>query len=312
MADAYLNLAEQVLTDARRPLRPREIVEAAYLRGLSPQHLRGPRQDKTLHARLSEDIARGREASRFIRTGPGVFFLRSLTADSSIPSDYRHEYLAPPRKKELRKNRILTISSDVFAAHNGHVAEVPLRLLMERLDDGLYGYKGYEEIGDDVAIHSFVVVKNENLILSYRSGRYRPSTDPIHDSRSVGLGGAVLESDPDMLYESMVGIISNGIDELGYGIGLPSRLAEIARYENRLQPHTAVLSPASKRHPAVIHVVLLYSLPSEFEPSKTALSINDLRWISALKLPNSLTGYDKTSQFLMSTGIIRRLILDGE
>jgi hypothetical protein len=189
---------------------------------------------------------------------------------------------------------------------------VPLRLLIERLDDGLYGYKSYEEIGDDVAIHSFVVVKNDNLILSYRSGRYRPSTDPIHDSRSVGLGGAVLESDPDMLYQSMVGIVSNGIDELGYGIGLPSRLAEVARYENRLQPHTAVLSPASKRHPAVIHVVLLYSLPSEFEPSKTALSINDLRWIPALKLPNSLTSYDQTSQVLMSTGIIRKLILDDE
>lgn len=109
MADAYLNVAERVLLTSCRPLRPREIIENAYAEQLLPWHLHGSTQDKTLHARISEDVAGNPEASRFFRTGPGVFFLRKLVDDSSIPPVYKEPYYAPPRRKELRRERVLVL-----------------------------------------------------------------------------------------------------------------------------------------------------------------------------------------------------------
>ena len=39
-------------------------------------------------------------------------------------------------------------------------------------------------------------------------------SDPLFGKRSIGIGGAVLATDVDMLFESLVGIIANGIAEL--------------------------------------------------------------------------------------------------
>jgi hypothetical protein len=308
LADAYLNIAERVIAAAKRPLRPAEIIRDAYLSGLSPQHLRGPRQDKTLHARLSEDISRSPEASRFVRAGPGVFFLKALFVDPDISAEYKQVYLAPPRRKELRRHRVLTIHKSSAPINWESIEDVSIDRLSVILDKGLYSYKGHSEIKEDVVIHSFVVVTDGSMVLSYRSGRYRPSTDPILGSRSIGLGGAVLESDPDMLYESMVGIISNGIDELGYGIGLPGKLAEEARYNGQLRPSAAIVSPCSNDHPTVIHVVLTFRLPTNFSPTKSALSVNDLRWLGAASVPNRPEDYDGTSRFLFESGRLQRLI----
>jgi len=109
LADAYLNVAERVIQTSRCPLRPRDIVQRAYAAGMMSWHLHGARQDKTLHARMSVDVARNPEASRFFRTRPGTFFLREMAADPNIPEAYKQVYFAPPRKKELRREHVLTL-----------------------------------------------------------------------------------------------------------------------------------------------------------------------------------------------------------
>lgn len=312
--DAYLNTAEQVLFKARRPLRPKEILEEAFLARLVPWHLRGPRQDKTLHARLSEDIARNRENSRFFRTAAGVFFLRRFVDDETIVERDRTEYFAPPRRKELGRSAILFIEMPTTRPSLPDQG-IPASTIVRTLRNGHYGYRSYAEIAADpalAAVHSFVVVYRDNKVLSFRSGKFFPTTDPIYGKRSVGIGGTVFADDVDMLFESFYGIVSNGIAELCYGVGLPRRLAERARYSNEVRPWIGFHHRKCAEQAAVLHVVMGYRCPDDFTPTKAALSLNDIRWVDAANPGNNLDDYDATSRKLFLGDHIRRMIRKSE
>jgi hypothetical protein len=311
LADAYLNIAEQVLLSARTPLRPREIVARAYSAELLPPQLHGLRQDKTLHARLSEDISSNPEESRFFRTSPGVFFLQCFRSDSTLPTSYRGRYLAPPRRKELRKDFIMAVDLDLDQMLRGDGLSISLSRIWDALEAGRYKYLQHGQVRDGtklLAVHSFVIVYRDEYVLTFRCGKFFPTSDPLYGRRSIGVGGAVFSSDVDMLYESMFGIVANGINELGYGIGLPRRLAERARYHNEVQPVIGVVVRQSDAHQNVLHVVMAYRCPDDFIPTKAALSVNDLKWINAFNPGNSISDYDRTSQFLFSQDYIRDLI----
>ncbi len=292
----------------RRPLRPKEILDEAYLKKLVPWHLRGPRQDKTLHARLSEDIARNRANSRFFRTAAGVFFLRQFVDDETVPERDRTEYFAPPRRKELGKNAILFLE---LPGSSSVDREITAQLIEQTFGSGGYGYRSYADIADNprlAAVHSFVVVYRDNKVLSFRSGKFFPSTDPIYGKRSIGIGGTVFAHDVDMLFNSFYGIVSNGISELCYGIGLPRRLAERARYSNEVRPWIGCYHRRGSGQAAVVHVVMGYHCPDEFTPTKAALSLNDIRWVDATNPGNTLDDYDTTSRRLFARGHIRKMI----
>lgn len=310
MADAYLNVAEQVLLDSRRPLRPREIINAAYANELLPWHLHGLTQDKTLHARISEDVAGNPALSRFFRTGPGVFFLRSFLDDESIPTAFRRPYFAPPRRRELRRERILCL--DRLGATVGTNAEpfVGVTTLKREFADGHYRFitpVEFDRHPHGVAVHSFVLVFHGETVLSYRCGKFFPDEAPLKGKRSIGLGGAVYASDRDMLFNDMYGIVASGINELGYGIGLSRVLSERARYEGLVKPSIGVLLPAVTGRPPILHVVLAYECPPDFLPSKAALSVNDLRWLDIGNPANTLDGFDVTSALLFKTGRVAKI-----
>jgi len=311
LADAYLNMAETVLRSTGIPLRPAEMITFAYANGLAPWHLHGTRQDKTLQARLSEDIARNREHSVFCRTGPGIFFLRERLGRSADKIPAITEFYARPRKKELRRDFVLTVRLSDFSHAVDAGVFLPLPELKKLVDSGLYSYRPFSEVSQNeqlLAVHSFVVVFSGFEVLSFRTGKFRPASDPLYGTRSLGIGGAVFAQDADLLFESMAGVIANGIDELCYGIGLPMRLAERARYKNEMQPWLGVLVRGGPTHPNVMHVVMGYPSPPEFSPTKAALSINDLRWVNVARPANTLEHYDDTSKQLLSTGQLMSLI----
>ncbi len=314
MASAYLNIAESILARIRRPLTPREMLQMSYATDLVPWHLHGATQHKTLHARLSEDISQNLEASRFYRTRPGRFYLRALQDDSETPEPLRAEYFAPPRRKELKREAILAMFLDVASKAMDRSPVVPLARLKRQLCEGKYDYYPWSEITSDAGllpIHSFLIVHRKNEILSFRCGKFYPDSDPLYGHRSIGLGGAVYASDNDLLFDSFYGLVGNGIDDLVYGVGLPRRLAEKARYENRVRLKFGVLLNLDGSGQPFLHVVMAYECPTEFSPSKGALSVNDLRWIRADQTPNSIEDYDGTSRYLLESGKVFE-VLAGE
>lgn len=314
MADAYLNVAERVLLQARRPLRPREIIDAAYASHLLPWHLHGPTQDKTLHARISEDVASGPGDSRFYRTGPGVFFLRTFIGDPGIPDVFKRPYFAPPRRKELRRERVLALTGIGGTMTNRRGGFVEVARLLREFERNRYRFITPGEIARlpaAVAVHSFVLVFHGDQVLSYVCGKFFPDSAPLKGKRSIGIGKAVYASDRDMLFHDTFGIVASGINELGYGIGLTRELSERARYGGEVMPCCGVLVPGLDGRAAVLHVVLAYECPPDFLPSKAALSVNDLRWLDVANPANTLEGFDHTSAALFATGrvaVYRRAI----
>lgn len=125
------------------PMRPRDILRVAYLNRLVPSHLHGATQHKTLHARLSEDVSTYREASRFYRTGPGVFFLRRLRNDA-MPVVGSEEFFAPPRKKELRRDWVMALRMSF--GHSNDAKQISLQTIKGELDDGKFGYFPYSVV----------------------------------------------------------------------------------------------------------------------------------------------------------------------
>ena len=304
MADAYLNVAERVILTSRQPLRPREIIQQAYASKLLPWHLHGSTQDKTLHARMSEDIVENPAVSRFFRTGPGLFFLRSLINDPSVPEAFKQQYYAPPRRKELRRERVLCFDQLGGVALSASTPFVDMAQLHVEFAEGRYRFTTPAELAKNptaAAVHSFVLVFDGDMVLSYRSGKFSLETDPIRGMRSIGLGGAVYASDPDMLFDDVYGIVASGINELGYGIGLTKEFSERARYGAEVTPCLGVLLPRASNRPAVVHVILAYECPPDFLPSKAALSVNDLRWVDIRNPANTLDGFDETSRQLFAT-----------
>jgi hypothetical protein len=304
VADAYLNVAERVLLQARRPLRPREIIDAAYASDLVPWHLHGPTQDKTLHARISEDVAGGHSSSRFFRTGPGVFFLRTLLEDPRIPALFKQPYYAPPRRKELRRERVLALTGLRAAASGPRGDFVAVAQIQREFERGRYKFVTPAEMAllpVSVPVHSFVLVYHEDRVLSYVCGKFFPDDAPLKGKRSIGIGGSVYAGDRDMLFDDMFGVVASGINELGYGIGLTKELSERARYGNEVTPCAGVLVRLADGR-AVLHVVLAYECPLDFLPSKAALSVNDLRWLDMRNPANTLEGFDRTSALLFSSG----------
>jgi HB1, ASXL, restriction endonuclease HTH domain len=107
--DAYLKIAECVLEDERRPLSPKATLDIAYDKKLVPVHLHGKTQHKTLQARICEDIVERREHSPFFRTQPGRFFLRKFFADEDLPEEFRVEFPARRRIRELVRGPALAM-----------------------------------------------------------------------------------------------------------------------------------------------------------------------------------------------------------
>lgn len=277
------------------------MLEIGYAKELVPYHLHGETQHKTLHARLSEDVCTHPEGSSFFRTAPGRFFLKELRHDPTIPEAFKNEYRAPPRRKELRREAMLAVRGMALEGEMNNAGYISIKHLSACLNEGHFAYRHWNELkgsSDYLPVYSFVVVHRAQQVLSFRSGKFKPQSDPLYGSRSIGFGGAVFASDVDLLFDSLFGIIGSGIRELVSGLGLTRRLAEEARYKRLLHSHIATTISAPRDALRHLHVVLSYRCPDEFLPTKNALSLNDLHWVSEYTESNDLEHYDATSRFL--------------
>ena len=133
-------IAASVLEAERRPLGPKAILDAAYQRSLVPSHLHGRTQHKTLQARISEDIVERREHSLFYRTEPGRFFLRKFLTDESLPEEFRIEFPARRRFRELVRGPALAIDYALLKEIAEQDMPIPPRKIFDALRADKYHY----------------------------------------------------------------------------------------------------------------------------------------------------------------------------
>lgn len=307
MSNSYLDIAEEIIRAAKRPMSAREILAQAYIRHAVPSHLHGKTQEKTLQARLSEDISRLREASLFFRTNRAKFFLREFIGASEIPSAYQTEFFARPRRKDLKNERILAFSDRrrLFDEPK-FFSKADLDQIFSRED---YRYTTWSELNSGVVsmpVYSFVIFHNDSEILTHEVGQFNADNHPSKGLRSLGFGSVVRAQDGDLLYDAYHGIVGSGINELVYSLGLSRELAREARYEHRIALHCAVASFDPKIGPH-LRVIMSYRCPDDFRVSKASLSLNRLTWIS----PSStqmLSNFDEPSQLLIGSSRLLKIL----
>lgn len=298
--DSYLEIAEKVLLAARRPLSTRELLNEAYLRDIVPPHLHGRTQFKTFGARLSEDILRFKDKSRFYRAQPGRFFLTQLLRDSSIPLEFRRPITAKRRTRELKTHDVLCLPKAMLqqagAASGKCVSPAVMRDL---LDPHVVQYAlDVDSVSDDcLPVAAFVIVMRNTLALSYRVGRYRESRDGFTEKRSIGFTTYVSKHDNSLFDGADHGSARAGLAAMATDLDLPTGRDGFAL--NASSELLFFVEPVGEGMSSTMLAVVKFEVSDEFEPFTKRLAINDLHWEDIERGINNIDDFDPWSKHII-------------
>ena len=298
--NAYLAIAERVLSEARRPLSSREILRNAYANGFMSEHLYGATQHKTMGARLSEDILANGDRSRFFRSSPGRFFLTSFLGDHSIPVEHRTRFMARRRRRQLAQQRALVLTRGKIAPFQDETGQVDLTYVLGLMRNGQYRYApSTKEIDrDDTLVWSFVVVVRDGHALTYRHGHYRERRDAFEKRRGLGFFSPVTEQDRTLFDMEDHGVVANGLRTVSMDLGF-SKL-ELRSTESLARLKSFFLVEDGGK--SALLSVIRFTAPNWFEPYARRLAINDLQWLD-LNVPiNHLEDFDPWSRAVLLGG----------
>lgn len=291
---SYLDIAEKVLAHRRRPMGPHAILRDAFMLDLMPPHLHGETQHKTLQARLSEDILHAKEHSRFVRTEPGKFFLRSLLTDESIPAEFRTTIRARRRKRELTPDPILCIAKQSL-----HKLENSSRHNCGSIYENLWdsGELSYHEVKkrpqDRVPIWCYVMLVRDDSVLSYRMGRYRAHNEELTSKRTIGFTTLVTEAQKTLFNHRDLGITEAGVTALALDTDFP---LDVEILEAGTSNILSVITVSLDEDIEAALFVIQTTCPKWFEPTTRRLSMNDMKWIPFRVPPNHLDDFDPWTQ----------------
>lgn len=273
---------------------PHAILRDAFMLDLMPSHLHGETQHKTLQARLSEDILHEKERSRFVRTEPGKFFLRSLLCDETIPAEYRTTIKARRRKRELTPDPVLCIAKESLSKleRQDHIDRLSI---YEDLRES--GELSYHEVKsrpkDYVPLWCFVMMVRDDSVLSYRVGRYRAHNEELTSKRTVGFTSLVTEAQQTLFNHQDLGIIEAGVTALAIDVDFPM---DVEVLEGETSDVLSIVSVTLDDEVEAALLVIETVCPHWFEPTTRRLSMNDMMWIPFRVPPNHLEDFDPWTQ----------------
>jgi hypothetical protein len=298
--DSYLEIAERVLAEVRRPLSTRELLEEAYIRGVVPPHLYGRTQFKTFGARLSEDILRFREKSRFYRAQPGRFFLSRFLDDASLPLEFRRPITAKRRTRELKTQDVLCLpKTDLKRLSAARGQSISPSIMQSLLDPRVVEYASdINSVSQNcVPVAAFVIVMRNTFALSYRQGRYRESRDSFQEKRSIGFTTFVSGHDNSLFDADDHGSARAGLAAMAIDLDLPTGRDGFAL--NAKSELLFFVEPCCEGEQSAILAVVKFEVADEFEPFTKRLAINDLRWENLERGINNIDDFDPWSKHII-------------
>ena len=276
-------------------------MEMAYRHDLIPSRLYGKTQQKTVGARLSEDILAQRERSLFYRSEPGKFFLREFLSDLSIPNSYRSPIIARRRQRELRRGAGLTLSRSSARKAAAAVVEADYKLhsIIENCDFQYSDPTRRHRRSDDVFVWSFVMFMRGLEVLTYRHGRYREGRDAFLKHKSVGFFTPVVDKDHDLFNKGDHGILASGVRAVMVDLDLPTTAVPGGDYNAVAKITDLFVAPDSSGNEELL-AVISFACPRNFEPVSRRLAINDLNWMRLDVPVNHIEDFDPWSQLVVS------------
>lgn len=296
--DSYLQLAETVLRTARRPMGAKAILDLAYRAGVVPKHLHGKTQQKTLQARLSEEILHHRETSPFYRTEPGQFFLTEFLDADDIPAEWKTPFPARRRTRDLTRDNTLGVKRSFLERWRRTLADVDDFFRAAEAEEAM-AYMHPDEMHDRgySATWTFAMVVKDDCTLAYRVGRYRDDRDTFAKRRCIGFPGPLTVEDLTLFSHDRLGAEDSAASVLIQDLDL-----SFASFHGQ-----------GKHLPAVEHVmvvdsddaldvviVLTWNCPRWFEPTTRRLSLNDPHWLCTSVRHNDLDDFEPWSSRILA------------
>lgn len=219
---SYLWVAETVLRRHGRPLTARQIVTFGLDDGLFAEKDMSRTPQKSMQARLSMDIVKRGGGSRFLRTGPGKFFLRELLETTKVGANDEgglKEYTAPRRTPSAPSEQVLVAPADAYSGILGFQGiNTNYEDLLSRLKStGKLTHIPRTDAETSPHFKQFVTytfIQQRDRILSFRRGQYNRAASFLRGARCIGFGGHVTEDDLNILTFSDRGIRANAAREI--------------------------------------------------------------------------------------------------
>lgn len=281
------------------------MIKRAYLADIVPQGLYGRTQHKTLGARLSIDILKHKDRSRFYRTAPGKFFLREFLTDASLPERYRAPMVARRRRRELFRGSLLTLrASDILQDRRDCLDPAPILRLLR---NGQFEYvDARSRINEScVLMWSFVLFTKKKKVLSYRQGRYREDRDVFLQKRTIGFYQPVSQDYSDLFSQSDLGLKATGIDAVATDLDMPKSISLFDSYAESSSLKCFLLDSRPAESSRNLLSIIEFECPEWFEPTRRRLAINEMEWLDLEARFNHLDDFDPWSKMVLETWAAR-------
>lgn len=295
--DSYLQIAQTVLRSARRPMGAKAILDVAYQAGVVPQHLYGKTQQKTLQARLSEEILHHRETSLFYRTEPGQFFLTEFLDAEDIPEKWKTPFPARRRTRDLTKDNTLAVKRSFLARWCRSRADASAFFQAAEAEDAI-AYMHPKEMKDRgyCSTWTFAMVLKDDCILAYRMGRYRDNRDHYAKRRSIGFPSPLTINDVTLFSREHLGAEESAADVLMHDLDL-SYSSFHGPGKNLPEINHVMVVEADKSLDVVI--VLTWHCPTWFEPITRRMSLNEPHWLCTSIRHNNSDDFEPWSSMIL-------------
>lgn len=296
--DSYLQIAQTVLRSARRPMGAKAILDVAYQAGVVPQHLYGKTQQKTMQARLSEEILHHRDTSPFYRTEPGQFFLTEFLDADDIPAEWKKRFPARRRTRDLTRDNTLAVKSS-FLERRSRTRENADAFFEAAEAEGAMAYMHPKEMREQgyCATWTFAMVVKEDCTLAYRVGRYRDDRDNYAKRRSIGFPGPLTVDNVTLFSRDGLGAEDSAADVLIQDLDL-SYESFHGRDGRRPKIEHVIVVEADQAFDVVI--VLTWRCPTWFEPTTRRMSLNDPHWLNMSIQHNNLEDFEPWSSRILA------------
>lgn len=282
MASEFLIVAEKILQKENRPMSAKEIVSIAIHQKIFSDKRSGKTPHQTMKSKLSVDIRKKGDESIFVRTKPGIFFLKRLLLETDTPYEpspltklktsedilvFNSSWLNDKRRFQGIKKNWKRIKTQLM---NGNTC-----LYMDRIKA--------ETIETHKQILTYVLVTRNGDLLAYKRGNYNRVEDFLRGADCIGFGGHVSSIDRDLFSNDDMGIEKCVIRELSEELNIPNIDKQRLRDGIGLSCIGILNDDSSivgQRHMAFLFNYEVSTHPSWNEPQRGEKSITDLRWLS--------------------------------
>ena len=281
----FLEIAELILKETKRPLKSDEIVIYASNNGLLIS--KGKTPAFSMKARISTDIRVNGFDSKFMRVGPNRFTLREFGLK---------EHLSLPFKKKIPDETITCLEHNKLGKISGYFGFSANTTLLKSIlaNTNLSFIKRVEAESNNnfKQLISYVLLSNnKSEILTYKRGAYSNAADMLKGSTCIGFGGHVQEMDTlNIFSKGYAGVYDTAEREVFEELKgvLPTTL-EIIGYINDDS------SPEGVKH---LGIVLKGCIPDSFNLKEIGkeLSVNGLKFMTTNELWDHFYDFEFWSQ----------------